>query len=155
MTTAPAPADTARTQRVVVGVDGSPGAARALTWALAEAEQRHADLDVVIAWDVPYQWAEGFNAKWGEDADYFAGAAATLAEAELTGVLQGAPRPEWVHVQPMEGGAAHVLLQRARDADLLVVGSRGRGGFADLLLGSVSTACVHHAPCPVAVIPLR
>ncbi len=153
MTTPTGDPDTTRSQRVVVGVDGSAGAGLALSWAFAEAEQRGAELDVVIAWSLPYQWAEGFNARWGEDVDYFAKTAANVADAAVDEALHGEQRPAWVHVHAIEGGAAHALLSRAQGADLLVVGSRGRGGFTDLMLGSVSTACVHHAPCPVAVIP--
>ncbi len=70
---------------------------------------------------------------------------ATIA-AECAGGLD----PE---VRVIEGPAARVLVDVAQNADLLVVGSRGRGGFASLLLGSVSSQCAHHAPCPVAIVP--
>ncbi len=146
-------ADLLRRQHIVVGVDGSHAARHALEWAFTEAEQRGAELDVVTVWDYPYQWAEGFNIKWAEDTASFAAAAATEVAAEVDELLDGKPRPSWLHVQTVEGAAAPVLLRLARHADLLVVGSRGRGGFKDLLLGSVSTACVHHTPCPIAVIP--
>lgn len=146
-------ADLLRRQRIIVGLDGSHAARHALAWAFAEAEQRAAELDVVTAWDYPYQWAEGFNSKWAEDAEAFAKAAADEAATEVDEFLDGKPRPSWLHIRSVEGAAAPVLLRLARDADLLVVGSRGRGGFKDLLLGSVSTACVHHTPCPIAVIP--
>jgi nucleotide-binding universal stress UspA family protein len=139
--------------RIIVGVDGSPGANRALSWAFSEAEQRGADLEVVIAWDFPYKWAEGFNTEWGEDTDYFARAAGDEAGAAVDAVLEGKPRPAWLTVHSIEGPAAQVLTERAKGADALVVGTRGRGGFTKLLLGSVSNACVHHAPCPVCVIP--
>ncbi len=146
-------ADLLRRQRVVVGIDGSHAARHALAWAFAEAEQRGAELDVVTAWDLPYQWAQGFNTKWADDADAFAKAAADEAATEVDELLDGKPRPSWLHIRSVEGAPAPVLLRWARGADLLVVGSRGRGGFKDLLLGSVSTACVHHTPCPIAVIP--
>ncbi|HTN81801.1 MAG TPA: universal stress protein [Acidimicrobiales bacterium] len=140
--------------RFVVGIDGSEAAQVALKWALTEAALRDADLDVVIAWEYPYQWAEGFNTKWAEDTEAFAKAALAEATKALECALAGQPKPKWVTVHSLQGSAARVLLDRSKGADLLVVGSRGRGGFAGMLLGSVSTACVHHTSCPVAVIPM-
>jgi nucleotide-binding universal stress UspA family protein len=139
---------------IVVGIDGSPASRAALAWALAEAKQRGADLDVVVAWTFPNQWAEGFNVKWAADSEFFAKAAVATADAAVSDVLAGESRPGWLRTHGVEGSAASVLLHRARDAELLVVGTRGRGGFADLLLGSVSTACVHHSPCPITVVPM-
>lgn len=142
-----------RRQHLIVGIDGSHAARHALAWAFAEAEQRGAELDVVTVWDYPYQWAQGFNSKLGEDTEAFASAASDEAAAQVDEFLDGKPCPSWLHILTVQGAAAPVLLRLARHADLLVVGSRGRGGFKDLLLGSVSTACVHHTPCPIAVIP--
>lgn len=148
------PAETSATRpRIVVGVDGSSCGNRALSWAYSEAEARGADLDVVIAWELPYRWAEGFNANIAEDADFFAREAAKEAGAAVDALLGGKPRPGWLTVHAVEGPAAPVLIERAAGADLLVVGSRGLGGFSKLLLGSVSSAAVHHAPCAVVVIP--
>jgi len=138
---------------IVVGVDGSPASHHALVWAHAEAKQRGTDLDVVMAWAYPYQWAEGFNAQWGADSDYFAKFASTEVDQGIDAMLAGEPRPAWIHTHIVEGAASVVLLRFARDAELLVVGTRGRGGFRDLLLGSVSTACVHHTPCAITVVP--
>jgi len=120
---------------------------------MAEAEQRRAELDVIVAWSYPYQWAEGFNANWADDSNYFARTAAAEAEQAINGLLGGEPRPSWLHAHAVEGHPASVLLKCAQSAELLVVGSRGRGGLADLLLGSVSTACIHHATCPTVVVP--
>ena len=139
--------------RVVVGIDGSTAAERALTWAIAETERRGGTLDVVTVWEVPYRWAEGFNQMWAEDQDYFAAAAVEQARGWVDHALGGKPHPDWLTVHAVEGIAAQVLLARAEHADLLVVGSRGRGGFSSLLLGSVSTACAHHAPCPMVIVP--
>ncbi len=145
--------DLFRRQRIVVGIDGSNAGRHALGWAFAEAMQRGAELDVVTAWNFPRQWAQNFSSRWADDADSFAIAAADEATAEVDEVLNGRPRPIWLHIRAVEGAAAPVLLRLARHADLLVVGSRGCGRFRDVSLGSVSTACVHHTPCPIAVIP--
>ena len=79
--------------RIIVGVDGSPGANRALSWAFSEAEQRGADLEVVIAWDFPYKWAEGFNTERGEDTDYFAASPATRPVPRSTPSSRASPAP--------------------------------------------------------------
>jgi nucleotide-binding universal stress UspA family protein len=139
--------------RIVVGVDGSDGARRALEHALAQARQWGAHLDIVTVWEYPYQWSEAYNPRWADDEQWFASQAFERASAMVEDTLDGAAWPNWLHVRAEEGPTAPALLRAAQDADLLVVGSRGRGGFAGLLLGSVSTACVHHAHCPVTVVP--
>lgn len=146
-------ADGSHHHGIVVGIDGSGASSRALSWAFSEAERRSVDLDVVIAWTFPYQFAEGFDVMWREDSEYFAKTSLAEAENAVDHLLDGKPRPPWLHVHAIEGAASVVLLNRAKTAEMLVVGTRGRGGFRDLLLGSVSTACVHHTPCPIAVIP--
>jgi nucleotide-binding universal stress UspA family protein len=140
------------TPRVVVGVDRSDGSRDALRAAYEEARMRHATLEVVYAWERPYRWAEGFNAAYAEDLKVFTKLAEQHAEDMVDELLAGARRPHSVDVVAIEGYPSAVLLERAADADLLVVGSRGRGGFGSLLLGSVSTACVHHATCAVLVV---
>ena len=139
-------------QRIVVGVDGSDGGREALSWALAEARLRGDQLDVVTAWEYPFEWSEGFNPRWAEDENFFRVTALERAQADLNELLDGKPQPSWVRIFAAEGAPADVLVGRAEDADLLVVGSRGRGGVAGLLLGSVSTTCVHHAAVPVTVV---
>lgn len=139
--------------RIVVGVDGSPNAMAALRWAIDEAEHRDATVEAVSVWQYPY------SGDWG---------AALLTERDLEALAKHTAETldEWIveacpderqraRVRPVvrEGGPAWVLLDLAKDADLLVVGRRGRGGFLGLLLGSVSTQCVHHAPCPLVVVP--
>ncbi|WP_037364449.1 universal stress protein [Nakamurella lactea] len=141
------------TQRLVVGVDGSAGSRAAIEWAIAEAQLRGAELEVTAAWEFPYAWGEA--AAWAPGGDGgLAEAAGAEATALLDQILDG-PQPDWLHVLTVEGPPARVLVERSADADLLVVGSRGRGGFATLLLGSVSMACVQHARCPVTVVPSR
>ena len=134
--------------RIVVGVDGSPGSREALRWAARQAELTGAELDAVTAWQYPafFGWAP----TGADGVDFTKVADQTLAEA-LTGLF-GPEWPGWVRTEVIEGYPPHVLVEAARGSDLLVVGCRGHGGFADMLLGSVSTYCVHHAPGPVTVI---
>ena len=138
---------------VVVGVDGSTGARTALDFALNEARLRGADVRVVAAWQLPAAaYAGGFGSG---DAQLFSeleqeardNAAAALERVDTKGV----PLTTVIRA----GNASHVLLEEADDADLLVVGSRGLGGFRGLLLGSVSQQCAHHAPCPLVIVPHR
>ncbi|HEU4449034.1 MAG TPA: universal stress protein [Gaiellaceae bacterium] len=151
--------------RIVAGVDGSPGAAAALRWALDEARLRGATLHVVHAWRLPLYAAAPEAAFAGvtpasERLD--AEVEAVLAE-QASGVVDdavasleresGGDLGVELRVEAVRGPAAGVLLERAAGADALVVGSRGHGGFAGLLLGSVSQQCVQHAPCPVVVVP--
>jgi len=134
----------------VVGVDGSEGSLAALRWALEEARLRGANLDVVHAWQYPYVGELAGMAAYAVDRDELEGAARDV----LRGSIEHAGSTT-VRVEPIlaYGAAASVLLDAAKGADLLVVGSRGRGGFAGLLLGSVSQQCAHHASCPVVIVP--
>ena len=135
--------------RIVVGVDGSDGASAALRWAVAEAELRHAALDAVTAWHIPYAAgspAIGLVIDPEEERAY-----AHEQLEQVIGAIGAHPRVG-INRVVVEGGAARALIEAAAGADLLVVGSRGRGGFKGLLLGSVSQQCIHHAPCPVVVV---
>ncbi|MFN8188606.1 MAG: universal stress protein [Gaiellales bacterium] len=140
--------------KIVVGVDRSDGARAALRFALDEARLHGAELHCVHVWQAPYAPISGapvflagglpeYEQGIAEDAQHVV--AEMLAEVGGTGGVT-------VHEHVVRGGPAHELVEHARDAGLLVVGSRGHGGFAGLLLGSVSTQCVHHASCPVAVV---
>lgn len=134
---------------VVVGVDGSGGSTAALKWAVDESRRRKAHLRIVGVWQPPIYAFPGFEAA-GADHDHLQALAeerlSTYAEDMMAGC--GA---DWDLVV-REGQAAWVLLDEARDSDLLVVGSRGLGGVRSALLGSVSTQLAHHAPCPVVII---
>lgn len=135
--------------RIVVGVDGSDGADAALEWALDEGRLRGAELDVIHAFYLFPDLTEA--AVLTDEPDMVAQAEELLRKAVEPAV---ATRPGLtVQTRAVQGPVARTLLDAAADADLLVVGSRGRGGFAGLLLGSVSQQCVHHAPCPVVVVP--
>lgn len=136
-------------ERIVVGVDGSEVSRAALRWAADEASRRQATLEVVHAWHAPFLLG---YVETGELApgDFESDAEALLDHALGSTDLSGVGKVEKVLVP---GGAAEVLLDVSKGATLLVVGSRGRGGFSGLLLGSVSQQVVHHATCPVLVIP--
>jgi nucleotide-binding universal stress UspA family protein len=136
---------------IVVGVDGSEGGQAALRFAAQEAALRGAKLRVVCVWQVPtavYGGVRGVAADQalGEDR---ARDVAAQALQEATRLEPAVDRES----RAVLGQPAHVLVQESQGADLLVVGSRGLGGFKSLLLGSVGQQCIHHAVCPVVVIP--
>ncbi|MBB4984829.1 universal stress protein [Streptomyces nymphaeiformis] len=134
---------------VVVGVDGSPASYAALRWAVRQARETGASLDVVGVHDVP--GATGWSAP-PVDAAFDAEQATKAVSEELGSVLppRGEVPPVEQHV--LRGDPAEVLIEASAGADLLVVGSRGRGGFASLLLGSVSQQRAVHASCPVVIV---
>jgi nucleotide-binding universal stress UspA family protein len=132
---------------VVVGIDGSPDAARALRWAQDEARRRDAKLLLVHGVEIGAAAASPYGS--GVLMEQLQeGGEAVLAEALAVVRAAGFEAEGRMEV----GSAAHALIEASRDADLLVVGCRGHGGFAGLLLGSVSAACAHHAHCPVVVV---
>jgi nucleotide-binding universal stress UspA family protein len=137
-------------ERIVVGVDGSEASLAALRWALDEARRRSADVDVVHAWSFPTlaMMPTPMSPPTFATTDIAAEAKAIVAGACESVDTDG------VVVRPVirEGPAAASLLDEARGADLLVVGSRGRGGFAGLVLGSVSRQCAEHSPCPIVIV---
>jgi nucleotide-binding universal stress UspA family protein len=139
---------------IVVGVDHSAGAKAALRFALEEARLRQATLRLVHAWQFGYIGATGLEgalpAVGGELEDFRRGAEAALDET----LKEVAVDTEGVTIERRvdQGTAAAILVEESRGADLLVVGSRGHGGFAQLLLGSVSQQCAQHAFCPVVIV---
>src|ERR1044072_2179613 len=139
---------------IVVGVDHSNGARAALRFALKEARLRQATLRVVHAWQFGYVGATGLEgalpAMGGELEDFRRGAAAALDETLRDGGAE--TRGVAIERRVDQGTAAVVLVEESRGADLLGVGSRGAGGFAQLLLGSVSQQCAQHAFCPVVIV---
>jgi nucleotide-binding universal stress UspA family protein len=137
-------------QRIVVGVDGSYGSQRALRWAIDEARRRDATLEVVHAWHVPYGASTAYLGVAPIDPGPIEAAEQRLLDQT---VEREDTRGLDVTRALVCDGAARALVDVAKGADLLVVGARGRGGFVGLLLGSVSNAVAHHAPCPVVVVP--
>ena len=136
---------------IVVGTDGSPHAERALEFAAEEARRRDAIVHVVTAWHVPAAvYRPGFaptvNPSLEESTQEAAEDVAARAAEDLR--AQGLEAETSV----CHGQAADALVQQAEGADLLVVGSRGHGGFSGLLLGSVGQQCAQHAPCPTVIV---
>lgn len=141
---------------VVVGVDGSEQSHRALDWALEYARRFGARVQVVMAWEIPMgPWAAtsaALDALFEGNYDF-----AEATRAQLDGILSDwvpAKSDVTVDSEVREGNASGVVLATAAEwhASLIVLGSRGRGGFKGLILGSVSQHCISHAHCPVAVI---
>jgi len=138
---------------IIVGIDGSTHSHGALDWALREAGIRHEPLTVVVVQEVAASGWRGYEIYPAdqtlreetrkavqEDVDKAAGQLGTAAPASIT-------------VQAFLGQPAAQLIDASKDADLLVVGSRGSGGFSRLLMGSVSSQVAHHARCPVVIVP--
>ena len=146
------PPDRWRGGRVVVGVDGSDISADALQWALAEAARRQADLSVVIAYH-HHQLESLIGPPGAVDHDSVRKASQALADEMVERAIARADQqPVSVEVIALAASAGHGLVEAAADADLLVIGSRGRSNLRGVLLGSVSRHCVHHAPCPVVIV---
>jgi nucleotide-binding universal stress UspA family protein len=141
-----------RVPRIVAGVDGSPCSMAALRWAARQAGLTGSTVEAVIAWQYPaavtgYAW---MPIAVVESADYAEIAQKVVAEAISN--VDTASGDVSISARVQEGYPAQVLIDAAAGADLLVVGSRGHGGFAGAVLGSVSMHCVHHALCPVVVV---
>ena len=140
--------------RIAVGVDGSEGARAALAWAVDEARLRDATVVAVHAWHLPSMMVPGpFGAAPivdDETVERVRKAAEEILDRELAAIDASG-----VQVEPavVTGSPASALMQTADGADLLVVGTRGHGGFSGLVLGSVSQQVSHHAPCPVVIVP--
>ena len=136
--------------RILVGVDGSPAAAAALEWAVDHAD----DDDTVVVchiWSLPA--VAGFESPMLEPGPFKE--AAEKLVAEVAAPFLGRDDGPAIETGVAYGHAGSVLIDLSADADQVIVGSRGYGGFKGLLLGSVSTYVVHHACCPVTVVPAR
>jgi len=135
---------------IVVGVDGSDQSKEALRWALDEARLRDASVRVVYAWLAQPVLVPG-SPVVAADWQLLRRSAEEFVEDVVDQAVESSTDVE-VTAVAAHGTPADVLVQASRGADLLVVGSRGHGGFAGLLLGSVSQQCVHHATCPVVIV---
>jgi nucleotide-binding universal stress UspA family protein len=139
-------------QRVVVGVDGSAGSRLALQAGVEQALDHDATLTVVTTWSQPVTaGAPGYASyDWVSEADLSAGA--KQEQADVLAAVLGAEPSVRLDQQVLEGHPAQRLVEASEGADLLVVGSRGHGGFVGMLLGSVSQHATAHAACPVLVV---
>ena len=141
-----------RAERIVVGIDGSDTSRHAFEWALDEARLRQATVDAVHAWHMPYSTAYPLTFPVADSGAVEEGAHAVLDRIVDGGDARGLPRPVERIVAP--GTAARVVLDVAQGADLVVLGSRGLGGFQGLLLGSVTQHVANHLVCPLVVLPV-
>ena len=140
---------------IVVGVDGSDHSHRALIWAMRQAAQQQVPLTVLAVRPDPVRPVTGVY--WGvhaypEDAhnpEVVRKAIQAIVDQARNEIGETAPQ---VTVNVVTGDPAEELIKESSDADMIVVGSRGSGGFASLLMGSVSSKVAHHAACPVVVI---
>lgn len=138
--------------RIVVGVDGSASSKAALAWAVQQAVLTGATVEAVISWHYPTAFGGTPFVPLGSVMDVdFAGTAARVLSGAVSDTVDPT-NPVKVSSTVREGNAAQILLEAAEGAELLVVGSRGHGGFTEALIGSVSQNCVHHARCPVVTI---
>jgi len=146
--------ETVAGKSIVVGIDGSEGSRTALRWAITQAQLTGLPVDAVSAWQPPAQagYLYGYIPTGDEDESY-AELAGRILETTVTDVRAEFDQP--VEIRPLvrAGHPALVLPEVARHAALLVVGTRGHGAFAGMLLGSVSQHCVLHPTCPVVVVP--
>ena len=130
---------------IVVGTDGSPESIEALRWALRQAQATGAEVRVVLAWEVATSL--GYLSEMG-DVDWADLARKAVDEAAAAEPDVSVP----ISTEAVIGHPSNVLVEASRDADLLVVGCRGRGRVRGMMLGSVSDHCTHHAHCPVVVV---
>jgi len=140
---------------IVVGVDGSEHSPQVLEWAIKEAGLRKTSLTVLSVWQVAGNYWTGSPEKYTADqaeAEKMRQAAEEVTRKALEAA--GAPAPTSVTVRAVSGIAAQALISASNDADLVVIGARGGGGFARLMLGATSNQVVAHAATPVVVIPV-
>lgn len=135
-------------EKIVVGIDGSKSANQALSWATRQARLTGASLEVISVWAPPTTL--GWTPNWPEGLD-LAQIAEDLLSKTVPEVLGADPGIDVVQTV-VEGHPALVLVERSRDAALVVVGSRGHGAFAGMLLGSVGLHLASHAHCPVVIV---
>lgn len=139
------------TRKIVVGVDGSESSLDALKWAAQQARMTGSSLEVVATWEYPtsFGWAPAWPADWDPQSE------ATVALSHVVDKVLGTQRDIEVEQIVRNGKPEPILLEAAQDAELLVVGSRGHGAFAGMLLGSVSEHCAKQATCPVVIVRHR
>ena len=133
--------------RIVVGVDGSAQSGLALRWAVRISSATNASIDAVIACHFPMSYGLGYvSDQWDPETD------ATNCLKDAVDQAFGSEPPTGLRLLVRQGLPAKVLLDESNGATMLIVGSRGHGGFVGMLLGSVSATCAEHATCPVLVV---
>ena len=139
---------------IIVGMDGSTHSRRALEWAMKEAALRETPLTVMTVHALIRGYFSGGMVEFPTDHD-LAEKAGKVVQADVDAAVKdlGGSAPESVTVRVASGSVVEELVNAAKDADMLVVGSRGAGGFSRLMMGSVSSMVTQHATCPVVVIP--
>jgi nucleotide-binding universal stress UspA family protein len=137
---------------ILVGVDGSDHSQRALEWAAKEAATHHTSLTVLAVHQAVHGWAGSLRYAGDEaETEKVGEAAKTETDKVLAGL--GDSRPESVTVRAVHGYPAEELINMGADADMIVIGSRGAGGWSRQLLGSVASKVAHHATVPVLIVP--
>lgn len=134
--------------QIVVGVDGSDSSKNALRWAAKLAPSLGATIHAVVAWEYPIV----FGLEGGAPGTWKPEETAKDILNNTLDLVFGKERPAGLKASISQGHATFVLLDASKDAEMLIVGSRGLGGFSGLLLGSVSSTCAEHAKCPVLVV---
>lgn len=132
--------------RIVVGVDGSDSSIDALRRGARMAEALGARLEAITVWQYPLEFGGYVTSEWSPDGD-----ARSVLDEAARGVFGESP-PDWFIPVVREGSTAQVLIDASKGAEMLIVGSRGHGGFVGLLLGSVSSRCAEYSHCPVLVV---
>jgi nucleotide-binding universal stress UspA family protein len=135
--------------RIVVGVDGSDCSVAALSFAVEEARLRGASVQAIYAFPCPTAFGVAAPQEYFDDLD---GQAKAVLDQAIARAVPASASPPPILRTVVPGAPGEALIGTSEGATLLVVGSRGRGGFRELLLGSVSSQCVHHAHCPVTVV---
>ncbi len=152
-TSSPAPSTALKTAqhaehrgRIVVGIDGSESSVDALRFAVRTAQAFGTSLEAIAVWSYPAGAEVALLAGWSPEDN-----AHEILETAAQAVF-GSDLPTWFSTATKPGSPARALIEESTGAEMLVLGSRGHGGFAGLLLGSVSTACAAHAHCPVVIV---
>jgi len=132
--------------RIVVGVDGSASSIDALRRGARMAEALGVRLEAITVWQYPLEFGGYVTSEWSPETD-----ARSVLDESAQEVFGGTP-PDWLVPVVCEGSTAQVLIDASKGAEMLIVGSRGHGGFVGLLLGSVSSRGAEYAHCPVLVV---
>lgn len=141
-------------KKIVVGIDGSPASLKAVLWAAHEAKLRNSEIEILHSWSMPFVVDPMAMMPMMFPVEEMVTSANKIVAA-ATEIVAGIDPKIRVVTRVERGAASEHLITAGKLADLLVVGSRGHGGFAGLLLGSVAQQVANHAPCPVVIVPVK